>query len=122
MTQTSAPFLLFVYGTLHPERAPAGIAHAARKLKRIGSATLRGRLIDLGDYPGLLLADGNDSGAGSVRGEIFVVPDLITLAELDGYEDYSPSNPAASLFRRVKVTAHAADGSPTVCWVYVYNR
>ena len=49
------PQHLFVYGTLHPDRAPAEIAHAVRHLREIGPATLRGTRYDLGDYPGVVI-------------------------------------------------------------------
>ncbi|HEY5054569.1 MAG TPA: gamma-glutamylcyclotransferase family protein [Acidobacteriaceae bacterium] len=128
----STPALLFVYGTLHPRRAPREIAAVANRLKPIGPATgratIRGRLLDLGNYPGLLLAKPcdpetePDSEASNIPGHLFEVPDLATLAALDAYEDFRPGDPAASLFLRVEATATLGDGSTLRCWVYVYNR
>lgn len=110
---------LFIYGTLHPDRAPAEIAGIARTLQRVGAATVRGGLIDLGEYPGLILDD--SPNAPLVPGYIFNVPDGPTLAALDAYEGFHVSNPAASLFQRTHVTATLPDGSERPCWVYVYN-
>jgi len=127
----SAPTRLFIYGTLHPDRAPREIAHVVRKLKHLGpatgKATIRGRLLDLGEYPGLLLEDDakpppDATACGNVPGDLFEVPDLATLAALDAYEDFHPEDPAASLFLRVEATATLSDGSPLRCWVYVYNQ
>ena len=49
------PTLLFIYGTLHPDRTPREIATAARRLIPVGPATIRGRLYNLGEYPGVIL-------------------------------------------------------------------
>jgi len=111
------PTLLFIYGTLHPDRAPREIADAARRLTSIGPATIRGHLYNLGEYPGLIL----HPTAPPIPGELFAVPDAATLAALDSYEDFRPSDPAASLFLRAKATATLPDGSQSTCWVYVYN-
>jgi gamma-glutamylcyclotransferase (GGCT)/AIG2-like uncharacterized protein YtfP len=110
--------LLFLYGTLHPDRAPAEIAPYARRLTPIGSATIRGHLYNLGDYPGVIL----DPGALPLPGHLFLIPDAETLAAFDRYEDYRPANPASSLFLRAETTATLPDGRAVTCWVYVYNR
>jgi len=112
------PTPLFIYGTLHPDRAPAEIASAVRRLTSIGAATVRGRLLDLGAYPGVLL----DTTAPVIPGELFLVPDDETLAALDAYEDFRPASPEASLFLRVEAAATLPDGSSLNCWVYIYNR
>ena len=59
---------LFVYGTLLPELAPAKMAKAVARLKLVGTATIRGRLYDLGNYPGARLG-----GGGRIRGRVFEV-------------------------------------------------
>jgi gamma-glutamylcyclotransferase (GGCT)/AIG2-like uncharacterized protein YtfP len=112
------PTHLFIYGTLHPDRAPAEIAAAARRLTPIGPATIHARLYNLGAYPGAIL----DATAPPIPGHLFTVPDAATLAALDTYEDYRPASPDDSLFLRVETTATLPDGSPHPCWVYVYNR
>jgi len=112
------PALLFIYGTLHPDRAPREIAAAAHRLTSAGPATIRGHRYDLGEYPGVVL----DPTGPLVAGELFTVPDAATLAALDAYEDFHPADPANSLFLRVETTATKPDGSLVTCWVYVYNR
>lgn len=87
------PSHLFIYGTLHPDRAPREIAEAARRLIPIGSATIRARIYNLGPYPGAIL----DDAAPPVAGTLFRVPDTVTLAQLDAYEDYRPADPINSL-------------------------
>jgi gamma-glutamylcyclotransferase (GGCT)/AIG2-like uncharacterized protein YtfP len=111
------PTLLFIYGTLHPDRAPGEIAAVARRLTSIGPATIRARLYKLGAYPGAIL----DDAAPPVPGHVFTVPDDETLAALDAYEDYRPGDPANSLFLREKAVVTLDDGTHQTCWVYLYN-
>jgi hypothetical protein len=49
------PETLFVYGTLHPDRAPAEIRSVARRLIPLGPATILGTLHNFGEYPALIL-------------------------------------------------------------------
>jgi gamma-glutamylcyclotransferase (GGCT)/AIG2-like uncharacterized protein YtfP len=113
------PDALFVYGTLHPNRAPTEIASAVRRLKKIGNGNVRGKLVDLGEYPGLILGK---SGNAMVRGTVFSLPDdPKLLAELDSYEEYKPESPADSLFLRKRTTVSLDDGTRRQCWIYAYN-
>jgi gamma-glutamylcyclotransferase (GGCT)/AIG2-like uncharacterized protein YtfP len=111
------PGLLFIYGTLHPDHAPCVIAAAARRLTFVGRATISARLLDLGEYPGIIL----DDTAAPIPGELFTVPDAATLAALDAYEDFRPHDPVSSLFLRKKAIVTFDDGSEKSCWVYVWN-
>jgi gamma-glutamylcyclotransferase (GGCT)/AIG2-like uncharacterized protein YtfP len=113
------PDLLFIYGTLHPDRAPAEIVAAAHRLKPIGPATIRGHLYNLGEYPGAIL---DATAPTTIPGQLFTIPDAATLPALDVYEDFRPADPANSLFLRTQTTATKPDGSQHPCWVYVYNR
>ncbi len=97
--------LLFVYGSLRPGRAPAEIAAVAARLEPVGDATVRGRVIDLGAYPGLV--EGNER----VPGLLMLVPDDVTLHALDAYEGEE--------FPRKRVIAEAAYGE-VECWIYAY--
>ncbi|QMV18963.1 gamma-glutamylcyclotransferase [Granulicella sp. 5B5] len=109
--------LLFVYGTLHPERAPREIAEVARRLRLVGVGWVRGRRFELGPYPGVVLDESSRA-----EGAVFALPDdAETLAMLDAYEDYRADDPVGSLFRRVETLATLQDGSELRCWVYVYN-
>ncbi len=111
---------IFVYGTLHPDRAPQEIAQAVRSLRPIGQGTICGRLYNFGDYPGVVL----DQTAGQlVPGSVYALPaDTGVLAELDRYEEFEPDNVEHSLFVRAKTTVTFADGQQRQCWVYVYNK
>lgn len=120
---------LFIYGTLHPDRAPAAIAPTASLLKPLGRATIQGRLYNLGDYPGeILSADAHPKrdDTRTVTGELFSIPEGLEaeaiLARLDAYEDFHSANPPNSLFLRQITFAKCEDGSELDCWVYTYNR
>jgi gamma-glutamylcyclotransferase (GGCT)/AIG2-like uncharacterized protein YtfP len=110
---------LFVYGTLHPDRAPDEIRSAVRRLRPIGSATVLGQLHDMGEYPALV----NSGKRKRILGTLFALPDDIeTLQKLDAYEEFDPLKPEASLFRRCMRTVTLQDGRKERHWVYVYNR
>jgi gamma-glutamylcyclotransferase (GGCT)/AIG2-like uncharacterized protein YtfP len=114
------PDLLFVYGTLHPDRAPAEIASIVRLFRPVSTATILGRLYDLGPYPGVLLDVPQPE---PIPGHLFQLPDLPdALPALDAYEGYDPTGPGTSLYLRQRTQAHLPGGSATLCWVYVYNR
>jgi gamma-glutamylcyclotransferase (GGCT)/AIG2-like uncharacterized protein YtfP len=112
------PELLFIYGTLHPDRAPAAIATVARTLTLVSAATIRGTLVELGEYPGVV------PGGGEVSGSLFALPEPADAAwsRLDAYEDFRPRDPESSLFVREKTMATLPDGTHVLCWVYLYNR
>lgn len=128
LNSTARPFAapepahLFVYGTLlgavgHPM---AGLL--ARHADYVGPARVTGRLYDVGDYPGLVLAGAGD-GAGQVLGELYRLrTPAATLRQLDTYEGCAPSDPPPCEFVRVVATASAAEGPPVPVWVYVYGR
>ena len=81
---------------------------------------MRGRLHDLGDYPGAV----SDSTATTrVHGQVFRLPDdPSVLNALDAYEGYNPADPAGSLFVRSKRLVTLADGRRIRCWVYLYGQ
>lgn len=110
---------LFVYGTLSPQHAPPEIAATVRRLRPVGAASVRGRLYDLGEYPGAILSKSSRS---VIRGEVFELPsDAQTLSSLDNYEGFEPGKPRSSLFVRRTWPVVMDDGTRLRCWVYVYN-
>ena len=110
---------LFVYGTLSPRHAPPEIAATVRRLRPVGQASVRGRLYDLGEYPGAILSEKSRS---VIRGEVFELPgDRSTLTSLDDYEGFEPNKKGSSLFLRRVWPVTMDDGKRLRCWVYVYN-
>lgn len=110
---------LFLYGTLLVDGVPDEVAGAVRSLRRIGPAHVRGRLYDLGEYPGAILAPSSKT---LIHGEIFQVPVTAdVLNAIDEYEEFYPANKEDSLFIRTKAEATLTNGQQVYCWMYVYN-
>jgi len=109
--------LIFVYGTLHPDRAPTQIARVARQLQLLGEGSIGARRYQFRDYPGVVL-----DPAGELAGHLFRVPDPALWAELDAYEGFYPARPDTSLFLRKRTVVTMADGSTVEAWVYEYAR
>src|SRR5882672_10564597 len=110
---------LFLYGTLLVDGVPDEVVVVLKSLRRIGPAHVRGRLYDLGEYPGAIVAPASKT---LIRGEIFELPATpATLKSLDEYEEFDPLNEEQSLFVRRRVKATLQDGPQVDCWMYVYN-
>ena len=73
----------------------------------LGEGAVRGRLLDLGSYPGLV------AGAGRVRGEIYRLDDPELLPILDREEGYN--------FERRRLIVTLANGRRARMWVYRYR-
>ena len=109
---------LFSYGTLLPEHAPREIAPTVRRLRRVGQGFVRGKLYDLGDYPGAVLTRNGPL----IRGLVFELPDdPSVLEQLDRYEEFDSSRPNGSLFVRKRRVVNLQNGKKIVCWIYTYN-
>jgi gamma-glutamylcyclotransferase (GGCT)/AIG2-like uncharacterized protein YtfP len=106
--------LFFVYGLLMTGYPGFSKLELSTRSRVVGPARVRGRLYDLGDYPGLLTSDD-----GVVLGELISVLDPRLIDELDTYEMYDPGNAAESEYLRRPVLA--LDRS-VEAWTYVYNR
>jgi len=100
---------LFVYGTLRSNQPNAPRLGGATPL---GWATTDGRLVDLGDYPGLV------EGDGAVVGELFHLP-LAALDRIDDLEGFDPLDPEGSLFLREERTVHLPGRNARLsAWTY----
>ena len=111
---------LFLYGTLLTSEAPQEIASLVKRARRLGSACVRGRLYDFGEFPGAVL---DPSSRSMIYGELVVLPsDERLLEALDQYEEFDPLDPKRSLFIRKKAKVRMANGSSREGWIYVYNR
>ena len=86
-----------------------------------GPGTIRGRLYDLGDYPGARV-QGAESGQ-RVSGELYRLHDPErALRNLDQYEGFFPLEPNKSLFVRELLSVTLDDGRKKRGWAYLYNR
>src|SRR5262249_28994565 len=100
------PSYLFVYGTLLPGLAPPIIADVINAMHIAGDAVVRGRLYDLGEYPGCTLDAACDS---LILGKLLEIPNPAVLDRLDWYECYAAHDAAGSLFLRTTCEATMAD-------------
>ena len=97
--------MLFTYGTLmrgyglHQLLAPGA--------KLLGAGSVRGTLLDLGDFPGLV------DGAGRVIGEVYQLDAPELLAVLDRAEGYN--------FDRRRATVTLTTGRRARAWIYRYR-
>lgn len=108
---------LFVYGSLRRD-VPGGRAELlGDDAEFLGPGSVRGRLLDLGAYPGLVPAVTRDE---RVRGELYAIRGRRILAALDAYEDYDPQRPERSLFLRREVQVELDSGESRTAWVYWY--
>ena len=118
----AAPEHLFVYGTLRSDAGGAMHTRLMHGVRRVGPASIRGRLYDAGRYPA---AVASDDAADRITGELYAIDAAAAdplLATLDAYEGIDEAHPALSLFRRTIVAAEREDGMRVPAWVYVYNQ
>ena len=109
--------ILFVYGTLVRRSRHPMARFLAERARYAGAAQVRGRLYDLGRYPGMLEPSGDDDW---VHGELFDLGDgTTTLAELDAYEQ--AESPLPAYFERQISEAVRADGTRVPVWIYWYR-
>ena len=104
---------LFAYGTL---LAGMRLHEMLAGAHFLGPAIIRGKLLDLGDYAGLV------EGDAIVTGEIYEI-DHTLLERLDQVEGFRPYDPAGSLYRRKDVGARRfADGTTVDVAAYFFSR
>lgn len=110
---------LFVYGTLRRQVRNSVFHLIEGGATFVGHGRVRGRMYDLGEYPGLVPPSDGESW---VHGELYDLDDLSnTLARLDDYEGCGPRNPRPHAFERVTLDVLLASGDSETAWVYVYR-
>src|SRR6266700_5607670 len=97
--------LLFAYGTLM--RGLERHRFLAARTTLIGRGTVRGRLLSLGRYPGIV--DGGDR----VTGELYQIDDEELLPAVDREEGYN--------FLRRRAVVTLTDGRRARAWIYRYR-
>jgi gamma-glutamylcyclotransferase (GGCT)/AIG2-like uncharacterized protein YtfP len=87
------PNYVFVYGSL---MAGFELHHCLDGSEFVSHGAVAGKLVALGEYPGLV------DGDGIVRGEVYRCPDAESaLKAIDRVERFDPRDPPGSLFLRV---------------------
>lgn len=106
-----SPTCFFAYGTLRRNAPMHSLLEA--DVRYLGPASYRARLLDLGDFPGVVASE---SAQDVVVGELFLVRAEVVeevLARLDRYE-----GPA---FVRREVQVRGEDEGDVLAWVYHYG-
>lgn len=119
MSRSGSQCYLFAYGTLRVHN-DLPIVRVVHKYARFESAAqARGRLFDLGQYPGMRLSYAPGDW---VQGEVFrVIAPSRLFPLLDAYEECSSRDPSPQEYRRVQRLVRLDDGSLLWAWMYVYN-
>ncbi len=114
---------LFAYGTLMTTAVGvlgrAQRARLMREAKSLGPASVRGRLFDLGSYPGLVEPHGDGE---IVYGELLELIDPArSLVWLDAYEGIVPGDHPHNAYRRLQYDVRLASGERRAAWIYLYQ-
>ena len=108
---------LFVYGTLRKGGANSMHHMLGRDSRFVGRARTRGRLYDLGEYPGLVASDDT-----WVHGDLYELADARTvLARLDEYEGCGPNDARPHEYERMQCEVLTETGVRETAWVYLYR-
>lgn len=108
---------IFIYGSLR-RGAAGGMARLLQPgTQPLGLGRIRGRLVDLGAYPGLV-----PGGLGWVVGELHLLIDTGNVLErLDRYEGCGPDDLPPYEFERVQRPVRRLTGGEFSAWVYVFR-
>lgn len=90
--------------------------------RHVGRAYFRGKLFDVGEYPG---AVASPSPRDRVVGELHRIEpgqERALFAELDGYEGWNPERPGESEFVRMRAWIESEAGGRIEAWIYAYNH
>jgi gamma-glutamylcyclotransferase (GGCT)/AIG2-like uncharacterized protein YtfP len=107
---------LFVYGTLRSDSGHAMHEVLARGATLVGRGVVDGSVVDLGEYPGLVL-----ERPGTTAGELWELHDASLMARLDAYEGIGPDAEVQESYERVRVDVTLADGRTRSAWTYAWR-
>ena len=103
---------IVLYGTLQRGQPAFVRLGLGRRLRFVSGATVAGRLVDLGAYPGFVFGDA------IVTGQLFAILDGSVLSDLDAFEGFDPSRHARSLYIRERI---AVIDPRRQAWIYRFN-
>lgn len=117
---STEPSSVFVYGTLRKGEPLADLIDRHDPFeggKGVVHGSVAGRLLDLGEYPGLVVGDDRSH---RVRGEVYTFADLdAVFAELDEAEGFNGYDGEEGEYRRCIVRVDL-DARERICWAYAY--
>ena len=107
--------LLFIYGTLLNEDNEYAL-YLKNNSRFYSTGKLKGKLYDIGEYPGAVLSDGDH-----IYGSILEINDPEkVLSIIDDYEGFGDNQLQPNEFIRVLTKIETGSGFVN-CWVYLYN-
>ena len=113
-------YQLFVYGSLRSGFHSPAYEYISRFFSFAGNAKVRGRLIDMGSYPGGIPTNDNSF----IIGELYAAKDPAefswAIGQLDDYEGVAVEADEVQLYRR-EITEVHVNGVVTHAWIYWYN-
>lgn len=108
---------LFVYGTLRRASPHPLAKFLAERACFVSEGSVAGRLYNLGRYPGMTEATGDDE---RVVGDVYALTDVeVTMRELDRYE--GAESPWPSYFERGFAQVALAAGTTMTAMVYLFR-
>jgi gamma-glutamylcyclotransferase (GGCT)/AIG2-like uncharacterized protein YtfP len=107
---------LFVYGSLLDADNEFGL-YLNNNSTLITTGAFRGRLFDIGEYPGAIID--NENGY-SIYGSICKLNSREAITVLDDYEGYGEDQEQPNLFIRELLMVETSEGIVN-CWVYLFN-
>jgi len=111
---------LFVYGSLRSGFQSPAYEYIRRYFTLVGSAKVRGKLFDLGEYPAGVKSNDNSF----IIGELYRVTNENetdwAIAQLDDYEGIFVEPGEEALYKREVVDVHF-DNKITQAWIYWYS-
>ncbi|MBC7399795.1 MAG: gamma-glutamylcyclotransferase [Mucilaginibacter sp.] len=107
---------LFVYGSLL-DADNEFVTYLNNNSILIGSGSFKGRLYDIGEYPGAIIDSENGY---PITGTIYKLNNTETFTLLDDYEGFGPDQDQPNLFIRELLPVETSDGIRN-CWVYLFN-
>lgn len=108
--------LLFIYGTLLNHNNDFAV-YLKDHSHFFANGKVRGKLYDIGEYPGAVLDDSDEY----IYGVILQIDDPeVVFLEIDDYEGYGDEQPEPNEFIRILTEVETAT-EIVACYVYVYN-
>ncbi|MEI6184393.1 MAG: gamma-glutamylcyclotransferase family protein [Bacteroidota bacterium] len=111
---------LFVYGSLRSGFKSPMYDYIRRYFTFVGNAKVKGKLLDMGDYPVAIPTNEEHY----IHGELFSINHSdefnFAIAQLDDYEGLNPEDGEYSAYRRDVVSVDI-NNSTVTAWVYWFN-
>lgn len=109
----------FIFYGLLKQGAAGAPAHLdfGRHGEFLGPCRFKGRMFDLGGFPGVVPGDG------ICHGMLYRLDTARLAGEMDAFEDIRADDPGRSLYRREKTDLIDTSGQPDgKAWIYIYNQ